>query len=745
MRAVGSSISRFDIKKKVRGEAIYPGDIHMPGMAHMKVLWPQQVPARIARFDVTRARQAPGVIAVLGAQDVPVNEYGLIMPDQEVLVGQIGGLVRSVIDQIAVVVAETEAQAEAALALIDIAYEPMAGVYSIEEALQPGAPVVHPEKGDDNVLLSYKIRLGDVEAAFAKAAVVVENEYRTHPQEHAYLQPEAGVAFVRPDGKIEVVVGGQWLHEDRQQIAHSLGLPEEQIVVKYPSIGGAFGGREDMSVQIILALAAQKTGRPVKIQWSRSESMRGHHKRHEMVARAKWAADKEGKLLAAQVDFSLDAGAYAYTSTKVQGNATLACLGPYEIPNVQVDTRTIYTNNIAAGAFRGFGGPQGHFIAEMQMNRLAEALDMDPVALRMKNLWHEGSTLATRSVLPAGVTVRETLAACARDAGWQETATGWQRPQPAPTPAPGPRLHHAFSLDAAGGRKVRGIGIATSYKNVGFSLGFVDESWATIELHGRGEIEKVVVHHAGADVGQGANTIKRQFAADFVGVPLDKVELVADDTEVTQNSGSSSASRQTFMLGNAIQGAAQKALALWQQEERPAIATYRYVPRKTTPYDPETGAADPNITYGYCTQAAEIEVDLDTGRITVLNLWNITDVGRAVNPEMVRGQIIGCLAQSVGWTVMEELKYDQGQVLTDKFSTYLVPTVLDTAIHVTPGILENPDPQGPMGARGMGEMPFIPTAPAIVAALHDATGIWFDELPLTPERVAMKLRKEQRN
>ena len=740
MRSVGSSIPRFDIKEKVAGKVLYPGDINMPGQLQMKILWPQEVPARITRFDTSRAQAAPGVVAVLAAEDVPVNEYGLIMPDQEVLCGREGGLVRSIIDQVAIVIAETEEQAEAALALIDIEYEPLPGVYSIEEALAPDAPVVHPEKGDDNVLLSYKIRLGDVEAAFEAADVIIERDYRTHPQEHAYLQPEAGLAFVRSDGKIEVIVGGQWMHEDREQIAHALGLPDEQIVVRYPAIGGAFGGREDMSVQIVLALAAQKTGRPVKIIWDRGESMRGHHKRHEMIAHAKLAATSDGKLLAAQVDFTLDAGAYAYTSTKVLGNATLACLGPYEIPNVKVDSRTVYTNNIAAGAFRGFGGPQGHFIAEMQMNYLAEALGMDPVELRMKNLWREGSTLATRSVLPPGVTVRETLEACALKAGWQKTPAGWQRPTPEQIPAEITPVHRAYSLDAAGGRKVRGIGIATSFKNVGFSLGFVDESWATVELHGGAEIEKVVVHHAGADVGQGANTVKRQFAADYVGVPLEKVELIADDTEHTLNSGSSSASRQTFMLGNAIQGAAEQALKLWQNEERPAIATYRYLPRATTPYDPETGEADPNITYGYCTQAAEVEVDLDTGRITVLNFWNVTDVGKAVNPQMVRGQIIGAVAQSVGWTLLEELKYDRGQVLTDKLSTYLVPTVLDTAVHIEPDILEIPDPQGPMGARGMGEMPFIPTAPAIVAAVRDATGVWFDELPLTPERVAMRLR-----
>ena len=744
MRAVGSSIPRFDARDKVTGQALYPGDIHLPGQLYMKILWPEQVPARITRFDVSKALAAPGVVAVLAAEDVPVNEYGLIMPDQEVLCGRVGGLVRSIIDQVALVIAESEEQAEAALALIDIEYEPLPGVYSIEEALAADAPIVHPEKGNTNILHSYRIRLGDVEKAFAEADVIVERTYRTHPQEHAYLQPEAGLGFVRPDGKIEVIVGGQWMHEDREQIAHALDLPEDQIVVRYPPVGGAFGGREDMSVQIILALAAQKTGRPVKIQWSRTESIRGHHKRHAMVAHAKWAATKDGKLLAAQVDVSTDAGAYAYTSTKVLGNLTLACLGPYEIPNVKVDARTVYTNNIASGAFRGFGGPQGHFIAEMQMNHLAQALGMDPVELRMKNLWREGSRLATRSVLPPGVTVRETLAACAEHAGWKKIDAGWQRPRVEAIPAGLTPVHRAFSLDASGGRKARGIGIATSFKNVGFSLGYVDESWATVELHGAGAIERVVVHHAGADVGQGAHTVMRQFAADFIGVSLDKVELIASDTEHTLNSGSSSASRMTFMAGNAIRGAAEESLRLWhEEEERPAIATYRYVPRATSPYDPETGEADPNIAYGYCSQAAEVEVDLDTGHITVLNLWNVTDVGRAVNPAMVRGQIYGAVAQSIGWTLLEDLKYDRGQILTDRLSTYLVPTVLDTAIHIAPDFLENPDPQGPLGARGMGEMPFIPTAPAIVAAVHDATGIWFDELPLTPERVAMRLKEER--
>ncbi|RME83323.1 MAG: aldehyde oxidase, partial [Caldilineae bacterium] len=419
MRAVGSSIPRFDARDKVTGRTPYPADINLPGQLHMKVLWPTLPHARITRFDTTAAERAPGVVAVLTAKDVPVNEYGLIMPDQEVLVGRVGGVVRCLLDQVALVVAESEAQAQAALDLIDVTYEELPGVFSIEEALAPDAPLVHPERGDSNVLLSYRIRHGDIEAGFEQADVIVEHTYTTSPQEHAYLQPEAGVAHVRADGKIEVIVAGQWVHEDRAQIAHALNLPAEQIVVRYVGVGGAFGGREDMSVQIILALAAWKLQRPVKIQWTRGESIRGHHKRHASVARARWGATRDGRVVAAQVDVSTDAGAYAYTSTKVLGNLTLACLGPYEIPNAWVDARTVYTNNLASGAFRGFGSPQGHWIAEMQMNHLAEALGMDPVELRMRNILREGSVIATGSGMPAGVSAGPGLEACARAAGWE--------------------------------------------------------------------------------------------------------------------------------------------------------------------------------------------------------------------------------------------------------------------------------------------------------------------------------------
>lgn len=298
----------------------------------------------------------------------------------------------------------------------------------------------------------------------------------------------------------------------------------------------------------------------------------------------------------------------------------------------------------------------------------------------------------------------------------------------------------AFSLAAAGGRKARGMGIACCFKNVGFSLGFVDECWATVELHGEGEIERAVVRHAGAEVGQGTHTVMAQIAAEALGIPVERVEMIVSDTEATRNSGSTSASRMTFMAGNSILGAVQQAKALWENEEdRPCVATYRYLPRKTTPYDHDTGAGDPNITYGYCAQAAEVEVDLDTGHIHVLRLWSANDVGYALNPQLVEGQIEGAIAQSVGWTTLEEFKQRDGRVLTDQLSTYLIPTVLDVPTEVHSIILEHPDPQGPLGARGMAEMPFIPTAPAIAAAVHAATGVWFHDLPLTPERVALRL------
>ena len=728
MSIIGQSVARIDAISKVTGEALYPGDINLPGQAYMKILFANRPHAIIKRLDTSRAEALPGVMAVFTAKDVPVNEYGLIMNDQPVLCGPGSSKpnaerVRFIGDQVALVVAESEAIAAQGRDLIEVEYEDLPAVTDPLLARQDGATLLHPDKGS-NVFCHYRIRKGDAEAAFSQADVIIEGEYHTPVQEHAYLQPEAGLGYIDEEGRVTVIVGGQWTHEDQEQIAHSLDLPLEQVRVIYPAIGGAFGGREDMSVQIVLALAAWRLGqrgiaRPVKIIWSREESIIGHHKRHPYFIKTRWGATREGKVIAAEVEVIADGGAYAYTSTKVLGNATLMCTGPYEIPNVKVDSYAVYTNHIPGGAFRGFGGPQGAFAAEMQMNRLAEALEMDPVEIRLMNVLREGSLLSVGTPLPRGVSLPQVIEHAARKAGWLETVKGLQAPDQQPSTD-----HLKY-----------GIGFATAFKNVGFSFGAPEQCMATVELHGEADVERVVVHHAAAEVGQGTHTAISQMAAEAAGVSLNRVELVASDTAYTDNSGSASASRMTFMAGNAVKGAVAAAMEKWQAEERPAIATYQYRPPRTTPYDPQTGKSEPNFAYGYVAQAVKVEVNTETGTVRILEVVSANDVGRAVNPQQVQGQIEGAVVQAAGYAVMENFVQDGGYVQTQYLSTYLIPTVLDVPDRVQSVILEYPDPRGPWGARGMAEMPYLPLAPALTAAVHDATGVWFHDFPLTPERV----------
>jgi CO/xanthine dehydrogenase Mo-binding subunit len=727
---VGESITRVDALSKVIGTAMYPGDINLPGQAYMKILFSGKAHAIIRKIDTSQAEKYPGVIAVFTAIDVPNNVYGLISPDQPVLCGpgsnrEFADRVRFIGDQIACVVAESEKIAEHAEKLIRVEYEDLPVVTDPVLAMGDNAVLLHPDRGS-NVFGHYRIRKGDTDSAFKDADVIVEGEYHTPAQEHAYLQPEAGLSYIDEEGRVTVIVGGQWTHEDQEQIAHSLNLPLEKIRVIYPAIGGAFGGREDMSIQIVLALAAwrlEQRGikRPVKIIWSREESIIGHHKRHPYILKAKWGATKEGKVIAAQVALVADGGAYIYTSTKVMGNATLMCTGPYDIPNVKVDSYAVYTNNLPNGAFRGFGGPQGAFEAETQMNKLAEKLGMDPVELRMRNIVKEGSLLSVGTPLPPGVSLDKVVEKCAITGDWTNTKTGWQRKD-------------GQTISSKGVVK-RGIGFACSYKNVGFSFGAPEKCTAIIELRGKDKIEKVILHHAGADVGQGSHTVFAQMTAEACGVPFDKVELDMADTATSGNSGSVSASRMTFMAGNSIRGAAELALEKWKNEERPAIATYTYFPPNTTPYDPETGKCEPNFSYGYVAEVVDVEVDTETGQLSIRNVICVDEVGKAINPELVRGQIEGAVVQAAGYGVLENFIQKNGKVLTSTLSTYLIPTVLDIPDSIQSVIMETPDPRGPWGARGMGEMPYLPFVPALTAAVHAATGVWFDVFPLTPERV----------
>lgn len=746
------SVTRVDALAKVTGQALFPGDITPENLLHGKVLFSHQPHARMLAMDTSAAAAVPGVVAILTAKDVPVNEYGLIFPDQAVLVGlgsdkKDSDVSRWEGDQVAVIIAETELAASQARDLIEIEWEPLPVICDVHEAMKD--EIVLNRYYDSNIIQHYKIRKGDMAAGWAAADVVVEGQYTLPYQEHAYLQPEAGVGYIDEAGRVTVEIGGQWTHEDREQVAHALGLPEEQVRIIYPAIGGAFGGREDMSLQIVLGLAAlrlheQGIDQPVRIIWTREESIIGHHKRHPAYIKTKWGATKAGKITAVAAELILDSGAYAYTSTKVLGNAHLMVTGPYEIPNAHLDSYAVGTNNVPGGAFRGFGGPQGAFAAENQMNKLAEALHMDPVELRLKNVLREDSLLTVQTPIPKGISLAEVIERCAEEAGWGAATEGRLAQAGTEQSRSGSRgdFNSLQSLVSSPQSLRRGRGFACSFKNVGFSFGAPESCDAIIELYGKAEIEKVILRHAASEVGQGTHTALKQMAAAATGVDVERVELDMSDTATSNNSGSVSASRMTFMAGNAIRQAAELALDAWVNEDRPAIGKSHYVPPKTEPYDPETGVCMPNFSYGYVAEVVDVTVDVETGHIRVDRVVCADDVGKAINPNLVVGQIEGAVVQAHGYAMMENLQLRDGRIQNPYFSQYLIPGIKDIPDQVDSIIMENPDPIGPWGARGMAEMPFLSLAPAVVAAVHDATGVWFNEIPLTPYRVMEKLLQQ---
>ncbi|HMA33791.1 MAG TPA: xanthine dehydrogenase family protein molybdopterin-binding subunit [Chloroflexia bacterium] len=717
---IGASVPRPDAAGKVTGATRYPADLVRAEMLQGKVVFAGRPHARIRGIETRAAAAHPGVVAVLTAADVPYNAYGLIDADQPVLCADV---VRYVGDRVALVIADTAAAAAAGARLVQIDWEDLPIVADARAALAPGAPLVHAQRGT-NLLGHVPIRKGDAAAALAAADVVLEGEYTTSWQEHAYLQPEAGIAYIDPRGCVVVETAGQWLHEDRRQIAAMLQLPEDDVIVRYAAIGGAFGGREDLSIQHLLALAAWKLRRPVAMTWSREESMTAHHKRHPITVRCRWGAMRDGRITAVEAEVLADGGAYASTSIEVTKIATLFASGCYEIPNIHADGYAVYTNNVPSGAFRGFGAPQAQFAAESMVTRLAHALGLDPIELRRRNIYREGSIEPTQHPCPPGVSAWPVLERCVAEA---RARFGYGTPRSHPAP-----------------HLRRGLGIACGIKNIGYSFGFPEQATATVELYGTDQIEHATVRIGAAEVGQGTHTILRQIAAQALGLPFAHaagegeaplIEMVCDDSSQAPNAGSASASRMTFMGGRAVHDAALQALAAWQAGARPARATAQYRPPATTGLDPVTTAGRPNYAYGYVSQAVEVEVNTLTGQVQVLRIISAHDVGQAINRQQVEGQIEGCLAQAVGYALLEHFQMRDGQVLTPYFSTYLLPTTLDMPTEVIPILLELADPHGPFGARGVAEMPLVPLAPAIAAAIHEATGAWVTQQPMTPERV----------
>jgi CO/xanthine dehydrogenase Mo-binding subunit len=717
---IGAPFPRPDAYGKITGKTSYPADLIRPGMLHLQVVFAHRPHARILDINSSAALQHPGVVAVLTAKDVPYNAYGLVEDDQPVLCDEV---VRFEGDKVALVVAENKQTAIEGAKLVKVEYKDLPAVTDPRAALAPDAPLVH-ENRNTNLLLHFPIRKGNATQALAQADVVLEETFTTTWQEHAFLQPEAGIAFIDDQGRLVIETAGQWLHEDRRQIARILQMPEERVIIRYAAIGGAFGGREDLSIQQLLALATWKLQRPTALVWSREESMIAHHKRHPVILHCRWGAQRDGSIIAVEAEAIADGGAYASTSAEVLKDVAFFVTGSYEIPHISVDGYAVYTNNIPSGAFRGFGVPQAHFACEIMVTRLAYALGIDPVELRRRNLYREGGIEPTNRPLPSGVSTIPVLERCI-----EEARKRWHYDQP--------RQHSAPHVK-------RGFGIACGMKNVGYSFGYPEQATATVEVFGEAELERAEVRVGAADVGQGAHLILRQIVAETLQIPPEKITMICDDSSEAPNAGSASASRMTLMGGRAVHDAALAAREKWSYTDNyQALATVQYCPPATTPIDPATYTGTPNYCYGYAAQAVEVAVNTLTGQVQVIGIISVHDVGKAINMQQVTGQIEGCLAQALGYALFEEFQIQNGHILTPYFSTYLLPTIRDMPTEIIPIVLELADTNGPFGARGVAEMPLVPFVAAVANAIHDAIGIWLTQQPMTPERVLKTIRNQE--
>jgi len=719
---VGDSPARPDGRQKVTGEFAYSSDLWLDGMLWGATLRSPHPRARLTGLDITRALALPGVFAVLTHDDVPGSKtYGLEHQDQPVLAC---GQVRYQGEPVALVAADHPETARRAVARITACYEVLPPVTDARAALTPDAPALH-EGG--NLVRHVRIRKGH---PGTPADVVVRGEYHVGMQDQAFLGPESGLAMPAEDGGVDLFVATQWLHVDRGQIAASLGLPEDQVRITLSGVGGAFGAREDLSMQIHACLLALRTGKPVKMVYSREESFFGHVHRHPASLRYEHGSTADGGLVYVKADIVLDGGAYASSSPAVAANAATLGTGPYEVAHVAMDCYAVYTNNPPCGAMRGFGAVQACFAYEAQMDKLAAALRMDPVELRIKNAMREGSVMPTGQVVDSAAPVAEIL--------------NLVRSRPLP-PAPAAdrdlrALPGGVSNTTHGEGVVRSVGYAVGIKNVCFSEGFDDYSTARVRLELIGGEPTAQVQTAAAEVGQGLVTVLTQIARTELGV--ERVVILPADTSVG-SAGSSSASRQTYVTGGAVRAACQ---AVREQLDRraspglagllgePAEATVTWRHRPTHPLDPETGQGRAHVQYAFAAHRAVVDVDTELGLVKVVEIATAQDVGKAINPQAVEGQIHGGIAQGLGLAVMEEIQVSGGVVRNPSFTDYLIPTILDMP-PVRLDVLELADPHAPYGLRGVGEPPTISSTPAVVAAIRAATGRDLTRVPVRPEHI----------
>jgi xanthine dehydrogenase D subunit len=720
---VGESVRRPDGIPKVKGEFAYASDLWADRMLWGSTLRSPHPRARIRSIEIAAALAMPGVHAVLTHEDVPGRKtYGLEIPDQPVLAWED---VRYQGEPVAIVAADHPETARAAAERIEVDYERLEPVTDAERALEASAPRLHPS---GNLLRHVHIEHGDPQAT---ADVVVTGEYEVGMQDQAFLGPESGLAVPAEDGGVELYIATQWLHVDRDQLAQSLDLPPEKVRLVLGGVGGAFGGREDLSMQVHACLLALHTGRPVKMMYGREESFFGHIHRHPARMRYEHGATRDGALVFVRARVLLDGGAYASSSTAVCSNAAVFAGGPYEVPNALIDAYVVYTDNPPCGAMRGFGAVQTCFAHEAQMDKLAAALEMDPVQLRLRNAMSTGTVLPTGQAVECPAPVRELLERV-RD-----------MPSPPREPEAGADLRAlpgGVSNVTHGEGVRRGVGYAVGYKNIGYSEGFDDFSTARVRLSLAGGEPLAEVHTAAAEVGQGLVTVQAQIARTELGV--ENVLVLPADTAVG-TAGSSSASRQTMMTGGAVKAACEAVRAeLAVRGDGPLVellaagpveATREYHHRETFPLD-ETGQGDAHVTFAFAAHRAVVDVDAELGLVRVVEIATAQDVGKAINPQAVEGQIEGGIAQGLGLALMEEIQVRDGEVRNASFTDYLIPTVLDMP-PVRLDVLELGDPEAPYGLRGVGEPPTISSTPAIVSALRAATGAALPRVPVRPDDI----------
>jgi CO/xanthine dehydrogenase Mo-binding subunit len=739
-KTVGHSIPKIGVNERLRGEPIFSADLDVGDALILKVLRSAKAHAHLDKVDYDRASKVKGVVKIFTAADIPgENLIGIINKDQPLLAS---GKVRSVGEPIALIAAESEETALEALKLIEVTYEDLPAVYTPEEALKPDAPKIH-EKG--NLLFTRRIKKGDVDEAFKRCEVVVEKTYCTGRIEHSYLEPDAGAGYVDEDGILVIFASTQNPHYDHREVTDLLGLEGHQVRIVQAATGGGFGSKLDLNMQAFIGFAMLHLQRPGKMVYSREESFLATAKRHPLDMTLKTGADRNGKILAMQARITGDTGAYGSYGIAVASRAAVHATGPYEVENVEVESRCVYTNTPFCGAMRGFGTPQIAIAHESQMDLLAEKLGVDPLELRLMNAFKPGSETGTGQKLTDSVGIGDCLEALKPHYEWARTT--WR-------------------TDGSDPYKKRGIGLGSMWYGIG-NTGVQNPSTAKIKMDLGGN---VTLYTGCAEIGQGSTTILAQIAAETLGIKPEEIRLFVADTRCTSNAGATSASRQTYISGNAVKEAAEKLadvllteavnklkvpkstlaledgfvkdsanpdskvefsiLAQRANQKGIPLKWQGYFDPETVPLDPETGQGIPYATYAFAGQLALLTVDTLTGEVSVEKIFAAHDVGKAIHPENVKGQICGGVAMGMGFALTEE--FTPGQTLSMK--DYHIPTCADVP-EIVPIIVESAEPTGPFGAKGVGEPALIPTAPAILNALADALGQRIYNLPANLERV----------